>query len=401
MRLPEPAARRTALIVVLSALVMTLLVVRRPTAVTIPQFWAEDGVVFFRDAWVCGIGAAVYQYAGYLHLFPRVVASLVVLAPVAWAPALFTAVALLAPIPLIVLLTSPRLPLKTWQRVLAVLPVALPPMPDELHLGVDNSHWHFTLLWPLLAAVRPATTWRGTAGDAALGVLASASSPACVYLLPVAVAMRAWQCRSLRSRHVLAMAPAALMALWQLVVLGTSGRPMRTSSLLDTAWSVTQGAIDTIGLGGAAWRGVPLLLLVALVAGITGYQVWRRGPGVRVSLACLACAGLSWAVLVVSLPVAGMGLASRYHFGPVVMLEWALVMAAPGLVAGLLPVLFVSVASAVPFVLPVRADRGWHAGAACLESGRTDCRIPIHPEGWVIAMDEPVGKRQLTCGNRD
>lgn len=105
------------LALILCAVVAALLIARRPTALTAAQFWAEDGVVFFRDAWVCGATAAGFQYAGYFHLFPRLVATLSVLAPVSWAPTLFALAALLAPFPVIALLTSERLKITTWQRV--------------------------------------------------------------------------------------------------------------------------------------------------------------------------------------------------------------------------------------------------------------------------------------------
>ncbi len=60
-----------------------------------PQFWAEDGVIFFQQALERGALAAIFvPYAGYLHVLPRLIAAVGTLFPVLWVPALYTVVAL-------------------------------------------------------------------------------------------------------------------------------------------------------------------------------------------------------------------------------------------------------------------------------------------------------------------
>ena len=96
-----------------------------------------------------------------------------------------------------------------------------------------------------------------------------------------------------------------------------------------------------------------------------------------------------------------MALTPRYHYAPATMMTWAFVLAAPRPVEGVLPILVVALGNPGTLALPARGDRGWAQGAACLASGRSDCRIPIHPDGWVIVMNERVGKRRALCGDRD
>jgi len=59
-------------------LLATLLVLylRAPDAFQHPNFWAEDGVVFFRQWQEMGLASIFEPYNGYLHLAPRLVAAL-------------------------------------------------------------------------------------------------------------------------------------------------------------------------------------------------------------------------------------------------------------------------------------------------------------------------------------
>ena len=55
----------------LIALILALLVLHRPDAITKPQFWAEDGVVYFLGQITSsGIGIVFQPYAGYLQIAP-------------------------------------------------------------------------------------------------------------------------------------------------------------------------------------------------------------------------------------------------------------------------------------------------------------------------------------------
>src|SRR5258708_34049507 len=47
---------------------------RRPDAILNPQFWAEDGVTFYRDAYTGGFRSLVLPYVGYLVSLQRLVA---------------------------------------------------------------------------------------------------------------------------------------------------------------------------------------------------------------------------------------------------------------------------------------------------------------------------------------
>jgi len=54
-----------------------------------PQFWAEDGVIFFTEAMKNGAHAFTTPYAGYLHLIPRSVAFLATFLPIIYSPFIY------------------------------------------------------------------------------------------------------------------------------------------------------------------------------------------------------------------------------------------------------------------------------------------------------------------------
>lgn len=86
-------------------LAILIAILRRPDFVTNPQFWAEDGRVWFQQAYNEGVLHALLQpYAGYYHLLPRVSGALAVQFGIGHAPAVLNWLSVLAyaaPVPLL------------------------------------------------------------------------------------------------------------------------------------------------------------------------------------------------------------------------------------------------------------------------------------------------------------
>lgn len=69
------------------AVACIIVIFRRPDAVFHAQFFAEDGKVWFADAYNHGWWQTLFwTYNGYLHLLPRLAAALALIAPVVYAP---------------------------------------------------------------------------------------------------------------------------------------------------------------------------------------------------------------------------------------------------------------------------------------------------------------------------
>jgi hypothetical protein len=74
---------------------LAILVSRRPDSVLQPQFWAEDGWLFYSQAHNAGLLHPLFwPYGGYLQFLPRLVAALAQAVPLLCAPLLFNLMAL-------------------------------------------------------------------------------------------------------------------------------------------------------------------------------------------------------------------------------------------------------------------------------------------------------------------
>lgn len=72
------------------ALLFLLLLLRKPDTLLNPQFWAEDGSIFFKDQLLVGLFHSLFhEYMGYLHFVPRLVAGFASWFPVRHAPFLY------------------------------------------------------------------------------------------------------------------------------------------------------------------------------------------------------------------------------------------------------------------------------------------------------------------------
>ncbi len=376
---------------------------RRPDAVLTPQLWAEDGVVFFLDAWRCGLSAIAHQYAGYLHVFPRLTAWAASWAPAAYAPHLYAAASLVPPALVCRALASPRLPAAPWARVAMVVPLALPPMAAEVLFAPSYGHWYLTLLFPLWLASRLPATPRDMVTDAATLLLAAGSSPAALHLMPLLVVRLAvGRASGLAWAAVL---PAVLMTAVQAATLVASGRlqvPGTPGDLIALAAHAMTGSLIGRWAGDLVLaRMAPMAALaagLALVATTAMLAVRRRHWPAAV---CAGCALVVWTATIVSMRAhPGLILADRYHVVPVVLLTWAVVLLQRSWWTAAVATLLVPLAHVGAWRVEPRPDRHWDTAIACLDR-EGPCVIPINPDGWAIDMQERLGRRQVVCGPRD
>lgn len=68
---------------------LVVLYLRTPDAFQHPDFWAEDGAIFFRQWQEVGFASILEPYNGYLHLAPRLIAALAGAAPLDQTPRLY------------------------------------------------------------------------------------------------------------------------------------------------------------------------------------------------------------------------------------------------------------------------------------------------------------------------
>lgn len=205
----------------------------------VDHLWAEDGARLVLDAETRSFWAnLVTPYDGYLHTVPRVVAELMSVLPLTWAPAGFAVFAALSRtvIALVVFAASGGYLRSTPVRVaLASLVVVLPAANSEALGNLENLHWFllFGAFWALLW--RPSA--RGANGLAVSLVLAAAlSSPLAFLLLPLAV-LRLWL-PTWRERWV-----AVALGVGSLAQLGAALSATRTAMAVDPVQLVLAGLL--------------------------------------------------------------------------------------------------------------------------------------------------------------
>jgi hypothetical protein len=139
---------------VVFALAVVVIVSRRPDALLNPQFYGEDGSVWFSNAWDLGwLHSLTLLAGGYLNTLLRLVCGLPILVPLKSAPLLLNSFGLLTQaLPVTVLLTARCTnwgPL--WLRAAQAVVYLILPNSSELDVTITNAHWHLALVACLLA----------------------------------------------------------------------------------------------------------------------------------------------------------------------------------------------------------------------------------------------------------
>jgi hypothetical protein len=204
-----------------------ILISRRPDAIFHAQFYAEDGHVWFADAYNLGWWNALFRAQdGYFQTFPRLAAALALLAPLWLAPLVLNLVALAVEALPVNLLLSSRSSVWGSARFRALLAVAYLALPNsrEMTIIVTSSQWLLMLSGFLVLTATPAAGAAGRVFDLLILVLCGLTGPFCFFLLLIA-AFLAWK-RGGRWRWMEAgvLFALSLVQAWGLLVVDSGGR---------------------------------------------------------------------------------------------------------------------------------------------------------------------------------
>ena len=240
---------------------------RLPGAWLHPQFFAEDGWVWYQQAYnLHWLKTLTIAQAGYLQTLPRLVAGVALWFPMLWAPLIMNmAGAAIQVLPVCALLSRRC---STWgplplRLVMAVSYLAIPNAP-EVHIVLTNAMWHLAVLQALLAFSKPPFSWPGRACDVLLFGIGSVSGPFCILLLPCVAGY--WLVRRYRwTLIVLSILSlgAALQVFTMMHAVRTPGTPLGMT--WERLLRIVAGNIFVNSMvgGGGAYMAVPLLLLAA------------------------------------------------------------------------------------------------------------------------------------------
>lgn len=243
--LPGRSRRATTLAATLLGC-LVLLFLRKPEALTTPQFWAEDGTQFFEAARDDGAGSLLAPYNGYRHVLPRVIALAATALPPGHAPAIFNASAALTMLLAAAFCFDRRLNLPSWSAAAFALSFVLVPHSGVVFANLTNVLNVLVIPLVLLTLAAAPRTARERLLDFGVLLAAGSSGPWIAVVTPFFVL------RVVRQRD-----PWSAMLLSSAIVLSV----IQTSTL---AGARTPGELD---IANPAWpaavamRGVGALLL--------------------------------------------------------------------------------------------------------------------------------------------
>jgi hypothetical protein len=227
--------------------------VRRKDALLSPQFWAEDGLIFYLQAFETGQLKTIFApYAGYLHLLPRLVAGVSTHLPLAYAPLLFNSVALLIQVLPLGYILSDRFDSITidlrLKLLLASLYVLVPPC-FEIHVVLANSQWHLAPLVCLILMSKAPRSYAGKLLDYLIIAVSSLTGPFTAFLVP-AMYLLAYKRRVRHFYIISAIATAGALFQTFTYIGGYNTRPLQNAPLSLKLLTMIVGKIFLSALAG-------------------------------------------------------------------------------------------------------------------------------------------------------
>jgi hypothetical protein len=172
-----------------------IIILRRPDAIFHPQFWAEDGFVWYANAYnLGGIHSLFLPMNGYFQTTSRLVAALSQIFPFSMTPLIFNVVAIIIQILPVILIISSRfstvMPNLKTRMFLSFLYLVLPNS-WEIHANLTNAQWHLALLAFIVIIAEPSNRPLWRIFDIGIILLSGLSGPFSLLLTPIA-ALRWW-----------------------------------------------------------------------------------------------------------------------------------------------------------------------------------------------------------------
>jgi hypothetical protein len=187
-RLDAQQGLNTRWLIAAFAIALLLIFLRDPSLFTRPQFWAEDGTVWYAQAYNQGwLYSLTQPLNGYLHVLPRLGAGAALLVPLRWAPLVMAHEGLVfqaLPIPILLSARCRNWAPLSFRVLFAAVYIGIPDA-RELHVFCTNSPWHLALVEALLGFAAAPRSVFGRFFDIILFALASVSGPFALVLMPL------------------------------------------------------------------------------------------------------------------------------------------------------------------------------------------------------------------------
>ena len=238
------------------SVIVVLIVLRRPSAVLRPEFWAEDGLVWWGDAHAYGRESLLFTDAGYLQTVSRLTAIASQPVGLAMAPLLFALVALTCQAAPAIFLLSKRMdevcPPLAARLVLTVLYIIVPNSAEE-NVNLTNAQWHLAILMLLLLMSRPYKSRSGRLLDALAIGLAGLSGPFCIMAVPAPALIVALEKFKFSALRAIALLSASVIQVSLIVSAPLARTPEALGASVLSAVKIVSTQIIAAPLLGDIW----------------------------------------------------------------------------------------------------------------------------------------------------
>ena len=385
-----------------TAICVAALYLKQPQAFRLPQFYAEDGMKFFANAYNEGWASLFNTSGGYFHLWPRLLANLLLTfgVPLEYIPAVFTYSCL--PMYFVLWLKIfTRLRFAPETRLFLALATVLVPIGNEIFMNQTNIQWVMALIPVVLfCGDAPQRPWSRVL-DYVLLILCLFTGPYALFLFPI-FAIAALRDQTMRRQRIflfisLAATVACVLSLTQ---FGTLDRVLGASRV--TWYGFVQLAFrsyyfplfSTWTDSAPAWMVMALAAVLPLALFLLGRAVVRSGN--RFAIVAFAAGLPLFAATFISygrypLSPSPFANAIRNFYLPMVLLLWSLIAITrvDGRRLAAWTMVFCWFAVQIAWIAEPRdmPDRHWKVYAHRLKSGQA-LKIPITPSGWTMELKE-------------
>ena len=383
---------------------------RRPGTIFGAQFWAEDGTVFYANAYNAGLRSLAMAYGGYLNAVSQLAGLLALSVPLWAAPLLMNVCAIIIQaLPVNLFLSARFAAIPMWLRALAALVYVAIPNVYEVHANITNVQWTLALLALLVLLADPPRVRGWRVFDAVVLVLLSLDGPLGMLLAPFAMLLAWRRGEAWPQWRVLALLPGSCVQ--ALVVLSHSRAIGPTGASVPRLIAILARQVFAPSLVGLVtvrqhlqWLQFPWeIAIVGVALALMGYAL-ARGP-LQMKIVILfsgtvLAAALARPLVTLTRPqweliAIAPGAANRYYFLPEIAFLAALAwIAASTRPARPLRVAAIVLLAALPYGMardwryPAFADLHFRDQARRFENAPrgASVTIPINPPGWTMQL---------------
>jgi hypothetical protein len=379
-------------VIILTALATILVLwAREPNEFSHPQFWAEDGVIFFSQARENGLSAIAVPYGGYYHLVQRIAAGLHSVSAPSITPRLYFLSCIVVHLVMVGLIFSHRLSLPL--KPLVALAIVATPTTNEIFLSLTNIQWIFALSQVLVLLSAAPVSRAGALRDLMIVLFSGLTGPFVAALLPI-YAFRALHSRlgHYRNLFLLAAGCAAIQIIHSTKTISTMAADWfwfdyvvifnRLFSLLFL------GSSNFLSIDHYLAHTVLAVMYACLILYLVRQSVVAKSwqPLILVSSALLLFAAAISKFYPNPRLLIDLGL--RYYYLPSVLLLWAFIAYAPSRVLPRLLLALVTVNVLLwdkQFTGERVKNLHWVRHTRCI-GRKPECIIPINPSPWAVII---------------